>query len=84
MTNGRRGMSRVGRIRSLVAVMVLSFFVQGSFLASALQRSETQGWVLWAVVFVLACVAIVVAAMKATALVRQGNSHADAHEEKMR
>jgi hypothetical protein len=53
-------------------------------MASALQRSETQGWVLWAVVLVLACMAIVVAAIKATALMTQGDARAHAHEEKKR
>jgi hypothetical protein len=84
MMKSQEGMSRAGRIRTLVAVMVLSFFVQGSFMASALQRSETQGWVLWAVVLVLACMAIVVAAIKATALMTQGDARAHAHEEKKR
>ncbi len=43
--------------------------------------SETQGWVLWAVVLDLACMAIVVAAIKATALMTQGDARAHAHGE---
>lgn len=60
---------------SLSAVMTLSVFTQGAFLASALQRQEAAGWITWGVVLAFAIAAIVIAAVKAKTLARQNREN---------
>lgn len=77
MTNTPQGGPRAGRIRTLVMVAVLSFFLQGAFLASALQRNDAVAWATWIGVLCVACIAIAVALKKATALSRRGRARDD-------
>jgi len=80
MTNTRRGGPDAARVRTLVMVAVLSFFVQGAFLASALRRQDAPAWVTWVVVLCVAGAAITIALTKAVALARRGGAPRDERE----
>lgn len=57
----------VRRIRFNIAVIVLGFFLQGAFLATALKSGgSVRDWIAWAVVVIVALGAIVVAAVRAS------------------
>ncbi|MFP7761639.1 hypothetical protein [Marisediminicola sp. LYQ85] len=59
----------VRRMRLDVAAMVLSFFVQGAFLANVLESGgEAAAWIAWVVVLVIVIVVMVVAGTRASRL----------------
>lgn len=60
------------RIRTYVAAMVLSFFLQGAFLANALRSGGSlEAWLTWGVVVVVALAGIVFAGVRASRLARR-------------
>ncbi len=61
----------VSRIRTYILVMVLSFFVQGSFLANALQSDDQGSWILWAVSLAVAVILITYACIRVVPLSRE-------------
>lgn len=59
------------RIRNYVLAMVLSFFLQGAFLANAIQRDDSLWWAIWVAVLVLAIVLIGISAVRVMPLSRE-------------
>ncbi|RWR16350.1 hypothetical protein D8Y23_13730 [Microbacterium enclense] len=61
----------VSRIRTSILVMVLSFFVQGAFLANALRSGDAGAWILWAVSLAVAVFFITIAGIRVVPLSRE-------------
>lgn len=59
------------RIRSYVIAAVLSFALQGAFLAHAIEGDSALWWLVWAAVFVLVGFLITVAMISAVPLSRE-------------